>query len=154
MDMDTRAPDVRPPGVAHVLICLGPQYVSAQRITIQRKKVSSIRLSTTRIAYKIANPTHLTDPLFESPINKEKVMDEIQRLTPDKSPGPDGVTNRMLRSGGEKFNTILHKVIATLWEHQAELSEWRKLLMQTIYKSEGMIFKRLTKYKVVPAHRN
>jgi len=34
-------------------------------------------------------------------------MDEIQGLTPDKSPGPDGVTNRMLRAGGEKFNTII-----------------------------------------------
>jgi len=61
-------------------------------------------------------------------------MDEMQRLTPDKSPGPDGITNRMLRSSGEKFNTILHEVIATLWEHQAQPSEWQKSLMQPIYK--------------------
>ena len=76
----------------------------------------------------------------------------------------------MLRAGGEKFNTILHKVIATLWEHQAQPSEWQKLLMQPIYKGgkkakpdpasyrgiclssalaklfEGIIIKRLTQY--------
>jgi len=108
--------------------------------------------------------------LFESPIHKKEVMDEMQRLTPHKSPGPDGVTNRMLRSGGEKYDTILHKVIATLWEHQAQPSEWQKLLMQPIYKDgkkpkpdpasyrwihlssalaklfEGIIIKRLTQY--------
>ena len=94
----------------------------------------------------------------------------MQRLTPDKSPGPDGVTNRMLRSGGELFNTILHEVIATQWEHQAQPSEWQKSLMQPIYKGgkkpkpdpasyrgiylsnalaklfEGIIIKRLTQY--------
>ena len=61
-------------------------------------------------------------------------MDEMQRLTPDKSPGADGVPNRMLRSGGETINTILHEVIATLWEHQAQPLEWQKSLMQPIYK--------------------
>ena len=97
-------------------------------------------------------------------------MDEMQRLTLDKSPGPDGVTNRMLRAGGEKFNTILHEVIATLWEHRAQPSEWQKSFMQLIYKGgknpkpdpasyrgiylsstlaklfEGIIIKRLTQY--------
>ena len=82
--------------------------------TFNEKEALSIQSSATRIAHKIANPTHPIDPLFESPIHKKEVMDEMQRLTPDKSPGPDSVTNRMLRSGGEKFNTILHEVIATL----------------------------------------
>jgi len=67
-------------------------------------------------------------------LHKKEVMDEMQRITPDKSPGPDAVTNHMLRSGGEKFNTILHEVIAPLWEHQAQPSEWQKSLMQPIYK--------------------
>jgi len=134
------------------------------------KVASFIQSSTTRIAYEIANPTHPIDPLFESPIHKKEVMDEMQRLTHDKSPGPDGVTNRMLRSGGEMFNTILHEVIATLWDHQAQPSEWHKSLMHPIYKGgrkpkpdpasyrgiylssalaklfEGIIIKQLTQY--------
>jgi len=72
----------------------------------------------------------------------------------------------MLRSGGEKFNTILHEVIATPWERQAQPSEWQKSLMQPIYEGgkepkpdpasyrgkylssalEGIIIKRLTQY--------
>ena len=55
------------------------------------KEALSIQSSTTRIAHVIANPTHPIDPLFESAIDKKEVMDEIQNLTPDKSPGPDGV---------------------------------------------------------------
>jgi len=60
------------------------------------KEAFSIQSSATRIAHEIANPTHPINPLFESPIHKKEVMDEMQRLTPDKSPGPDSVTNRML----------------------------------------------------------
>ena len=71
------------------------------------KEALSIQSSATRMAHEIAraNPTHPIDPLFESPIHKKEAMDEMQKLTPDKSPGPDGVTNRMLRSGGLKVNT-------------------------------------------------
>jgi len=133
------------------------------------KEVLSIQSSATRMAHEFANSTHPIDPLFESPIHKKEVMDEMQRLTPDKSPGPDSVANRMLRSGGEKFNAILHEVIATLWKRQAQ-PEWQKSLMQPIYKGvkkpnpdpasykgiylnsalaklfEGIIIKRLTQY--------
>jgi len=99
-----------------------------------KKEALFVQSSPIRIALEIDNTTHPIDLLFESPIHKKEVIDEMQRLTPDKSPGPDGVTNRMLRSGGEKFNTISHEVIATLWEHQAQPSEWQKSLMQPIYK--------------------
>ena len=95
------------------------------------KEAFSIQSSATRIAHEIANPTHPIDPPFESPIHKKEVMNEMQRLTPDESPGPDGVTNHMMRSSGEKFNTILHEVIATLWEHQAQTSEWQKIVNAT-----------------------
>jgi len=64
------------------------------------------------IAHEIANPTQPINPLFESPIHKKEVMDEMQRLTPDTSPGPDGVTNRMLRSVGEKFRVKIAFIIA------------------------------------------
>jgi len=98
------------------------------------KEALSTKSSATRIAHEIANPTHPINTLLESPIHKKEVMDEMQTLTPDKSPGPDSVTNRMLRAGGERFNTILHEVIATLWEHQSQPADWPKSSMQPIYK--------------------
>ena len=64
------------------------------------KQAFSIQSFATRIAHEIAHPLN---PLFESPIHKKEVMDEMQRLTPDKSPSPDGVTNRMLRCSGESL---------------------------------------------------
>jgi len=79
---------------------VGPRYVSPERITIQQKSTLSIQSSTDGIAYEIAIPTHPTDPSFESHIDKKELMDEMQNLTPDKFPGPDGVTNRMLKFAG------------------------------------------------------
>jgi len=113
---------------------LGHHMFRHKESPFNEKEALSIQSSATRIAHEIANPTHPINPLFQSPIHKKEVMDEMQRLTPDKSPSPDGVTNRMLRSGRENFNTILHEVIATLWEHQAQPSEWQTSLMQPIYK--------------------
>jgi len=134
------------------------------------KEAFSMQSFATRIAHESANQPHPINPLFESRIHNKEVRDEMQRLAPDKSPGPDGVTNHMLRSSGEKFNTILHEIITTLWEHQAQPSEWQKSLMQPIYKGgknskpdpasyrgiylssalaklfEGIIIKRLTQY--------
>jgi len=115
---------------------LGHHMFCHKESPFDKKEALSIQSSATRIAHEIANSTHPIDPLFESPIHKKAVMDEMQRLTPDKSPGLDGVTNRLLPSGGEKFNTILHEVIATLWEHQAQPPEWQKSLMQPIYKGD------------------
>jgi len=96
---------------------LGHHMFRHKESPFNEKEALSTKSSATRIAREIANPTHPINPLFESPIHKKEVMDEMQRLTSDRSPGPDGVTNRMLRAGGERFNTILHEVIATLWEH-------------------------------------
>jgi len=109
---------------------LGHHIFRHEESPFNEKEALSIQSSATMIAHEIANPTHQIDPLFESLIHKKEVMAEMQRLTLDKSPGPDGVTNRMLRSGG----AILHEVIATLWERQAQPSEWQKLLMQPIYR--------------------
>jgi len=102
---------------------LGHHMFRHKESPFNEKEALSTESSAARNAHGIANPTHPINPSFESPIHKKEVMDEMQRLAPDRSPGPDGVTNRMLRAGGEKLNTILHEVIATLWEHQAQPSE-------------------------------
>jgi hypothetical protein len=61
----------------------------------------------------------------------------LKALIPDKSPGEDGITNRMLRSGGPNFRLILHEVFNTLWEYEIQPSAWERSLLQPIFKNGG-----------------
>jgi hypothetical protein len=61
----------------------------------------------------------------------------LKALIPDKSPGEDGITNRMLRSGGPNFRLILHEVFQTLWEYEIQPLAWERSLLQPIYKAGG-----------------
>ena len=56
---------------------------------------------------------------------------------PDKSPGEDGITNRMLRSGGPNFRLILYEVFQTLWEYVVQPASWERSLLQPIFKAGG-----------------
>jgi hypothetical protein len=41
------------------------------------------------------------DPLFVDPFHLKETQDAMRALNKDKSPGPDGITNRMLTGGGK-----------------------------------------------------
>ena len=43
--------------------------------------------------------TTTTHPVFMTPFTPEQLKHEIKKLHPDKSPGPSGITNRMLQAG-------------------------------------------------------
>jgi len=48
--------------------------------------------------------TTTTHPLFfMTPFTPEELKHEIKKLHPDKSPGPSGITNRMLQAGDTDF---------------------------------------------------
>jgi hypothetical protein len=44
----------------------------------------------------------------------------MRNLNKDKSPGPDGITNRMLTGGGETFTGLLHDFLNSLWIHEIQ----------------------------------
>jgi len=58
---------------------LGHHMFRHKKSPFHEKEAFSIQLSATRIAHEIANPTHPINPLFESPIHKKEVRDEMQR---------------------------------------------------------------------------
>ena len=58
----------------------------------------------------------------------------MRALNKDKSPGPDGITNRMLTGGGEVFTGLLHDFLSSLWLHEVQPRAWELSLMQPIYK--------------------
>ena len=74
------------------------------------------------------------DSLLERAISREEVECEIRKSKPDKSPGDDGITNRMIRSGGENFCSLLHEVFNTLWEYDTQPAAWHYSLLQPIHK--------------------
>jgi len=58
----------------------------------------------------------------------------MRALNKDKSPGPDGITNRMLTGGGEVFTGLLHDFLSSLWLHEIQPRAWELSLIQPIYK--------------------
>ena len=76
------------------------------------------------------------DLLFHQDIasDPQELKDEIKKLTSDKSPGDNSITNRMIQAGGPKFQEILHEVFGTLWQHEIQSKAWQMSLMQPIYK--------------------
>ena len=56
---------------------------------------------------------------------------------PDKSPGVDGISNRMLQAGGPQFQKTLCLLIKTIWEVEIYPYDWSKALVQPIYKGDA-----------------
>jgi len=52
--------------------------------------------------------TTTTYPLFMTPSTREQLKNEIKKLFSDKSPGPSGITNRMLRKEGPNGFSVIH----------------------------------------------
>ena len=80
------------------------------------------------------HPTLLTDPLFHKIIDLPELKRETKNLNPDKSPGDDGVSNRMIQAGGSEFEHLLHDVFNTIWQYEIQPRAWQMSLMQPIYK--------------------
>ena len=57
-----------------------------------------------------------TDPSLSAPFTMEECLLHLKRLLPDKSTGPDGISNRMLQSGGEAFQKLLFLHLSNIWD--------------------------------------
>jgi hypothetical protein len=90
-----------------------------------------------KVEAQAANPTLPVDPLLDSPILMSELVAALKALIPDKSPGEDGITNRMLRSGGPNFRLILYEVFQTLWEYEVQPVAWERSLLQPIFEAGG-----------------
>ena len=82
----------------------------------------------------IRHPTFPPDPLFADTITPDEVSTVLKDLNPDKAPGEDGVTNRMLQSGGKGFNTVIFEFLRDLWDLEAQPKSWNLSLLSPLYK--------------------
>ena len=83
--------------------------------------------------------TNTTHPLFMTPFAPEELKHEpeIKKLLPDKSPGPSGITNRMLQAGDTDFQGLTLICCNDLWEFHTQPSDWQLSLLQPIYKGHN-----------------
>jgi hypothetical protein len=74
------------------------------------------------------NNQHTLDP---------EILRHLKIAPPDKSPGVDGISNRMLQVGGPQFQKTLCLLIKIIWEVEIYPYDWNKALVQPIYKGDA-----------------
>ena len=82
----------------------------------------------------IKSPPDPVDPLFIDPITLLEIEKELKGCPPDKSPGPDGITNRMMKAGGPIFCQCLLIGLDTMWHKDRQPQIWQKSLIRPIFK--------------------
>jgi len=90
-----------------------------------------------RVKEQASTATTTTHPLFMTPFTPRELKHEIKKLHPDKSPGPSGITNRILQSGDTDFQGLILIFFNGLWEFHTQPSDWQLSLLQPIYKGHN-----------------
>jgi len=82
----------------------------------------SVHSAVRALLRKVEHPILPVDPLFHEEIIRQELAAEIQKLDFDKSPGDDGITNRMIQAAGPQFQQIssLYDIFGTLWTHDIQ----------------------------------
>lgn len=83
-----------------------------------------------------------------SPFTEEELVRQLQRLKLKKTPGPDGISNEMLRHLGPVSRAALLLVINTSWRSGEVPSEWRRATICPIPKA-GKDKKKVSSYRPV-----
>ena len=121
----------------HYRSTLGQDLIRHKESPHNEEAAQTLQARAKAVEAQAANPSLPIDPLFDTPILMSELDAALKALIPDKSPGEDGITNRMLRSGGPNFRLILHEVFNTLWEYEIQPSAWERSLLQPIFKNGG-----------------
>ena len=79
----------------------------------------------------------------------KETQEAMRALNIDKSPGPDGITNRMLTGRGDIFTELLHDFLSALWLHEIQPRAWELSLMHPIYKGGNKLKTDPASYRVI-----
>lgn len=66
---------------------------------------------------------------------RNEVADAVKKLNSGKSPGLDGLTSEILKSGGEKMTDLLHEIILHYWISEETPQDWIDATLISLYKS-------------------
>jgi len=97
----------------------------------EAKLISSRHASVQEQASNASPNTHA---LFMLLFILFELATQIKKLFPDKSPGPSGMTNRMLQAGDAEFQSLLLLLFNVIWESHVQPTDWQVSLVQPIYK--------------------
>jgi len=75
--------------------------------------------------------------VLNSPLTDSEILRHLKAVPPDKSPGLDGIANRMLHAGGPEFQKSLCFLMNMIWEYEIYPYDWSKALVQPIYKGDA-----------------
>jgi len=82
------------------------------------------------------NTTHInqlqTAPRLNLPITLQEVLSAIKQLRKGKSPGPDSITNNLIKGGEEVMALLRHTLHTAMWRWSATPAHWRKALVKPI----------------------
>ena len=87
----------------------------------------TVHFSVRALLHQVEQPTLQVDLLFYEDITPHELAAEINLS--EKSPGDDGITNRMIQAAGPKFTKILHGVFSTSWVHKIQPAAWQMSLL-------------------------
>ena len=87
-----------------------------------------------------------TSNLSLQPFSVAELDHECKTLPPDKSPGPCGTTNRMLKASGPAFREFFN----TPWTHDTHPQAWQQSLLQPITKARTQKDKKKTDWTLPP----
>jgi hypothetical protein len=73
-------------------------------------------------------------PVPNFPLIDQETLRHLKIAPPNKSPGEDGISNRMLQAGGPEFQKTLCLLLKVIWEVEICPYDWSKALVQPIYK--------------------
>ena len=118
----------------HYRSALGFHLLQHTQSPFDESAACKVIMAMPQLIASVAMPPTPTDPLFVTPLTPAEFETEIKTSPPDKAPGPDGITNRMIRAAGPEFKQVLFMLFNTIWHHDCHPEAWQKSLVQPIFK--------------------
>ena len=79
---------------------------------------------------------HTSEPLVPEPSAFEVEMAN-ETLKRHKSPGVDQILAKLIKAGGRRICSEIHKLINTIWNKEELYGEWKKSIIVPIYKGDN-----------------
>jgi len=107
------------------------EYLAYQTSTLEEERDQAARRDQ---EHNLHHP--ITSNPLNIPITLQEVVTAIRRLRKGKSPGPDSITNNLIKGGEEVMGPLLHALYTVLWQWSTTPAQWRKALVKPIYKGK------------------
>ena len=112
---------------------LGSDYRHSAQSTMNEDLISQVQA---QYSAHVPPPPAANDPINEA-ITRQEVANAIARAKGGKSPGPDGLTNRLLKVGKDPVIDLYHQLFNVIWtQGGCTPQEWARVLIKPVYKNK------------------